>query len=89
MNPYIEFAQWALAEWRSYWRAHGTKILGWGTTLYSAAMSGLAYLSADPDYTLLVTPGQFKFLMLVNIMLGGATIKRGHTNDRPPVPATP
>jgi hypothetical protein len=82
MNPYIEFAQWAIAGWRQLWRQHGTKVLAGISTAFSSVVAYLALISASPDFDLLVTPRQFAVLAMINAALGGGMFKRGFTNSQ-------
>lgn len=82
MNPYIEFAQWAITTWKGWWRSHGTRILGGVATAFSSLVAYLALISSSPDFDLLVTPKQFAILAMVNAVLGGAMFKRGFTNSQ-------
>jgi hypothetical protein len=55
-----------------WWRAHGTKILGWaGGTIQSALLiEGLI-----PD-------AHFKYYQFAALVLCGLTVRRGHTNSK-------
>lgn len=55
-----------------FWRSHGTKILGYITTTIPTVMliEGLI-----PD-------AHEKYYLLALALLGGATVKRGHTNTK-------
>jgi hypothetical protein len=88
MNPYIEFAQWAIAGWKRWYQGNGTKLWGSISATFGMVQAILAGIAASPDFQLLVTPRQFQMLSLVNIALGAMVLKRGFTNSRAP-PATP
>lgn len=69
---------------KALYASHGTRILGWLSTLFSSIQLGLAAMTASPDFKVLVTPKEFMFLFFVNVVLGGLVIKRGHTNANNP-----
>lgn len=53
-----------------FWGGHGTKVLGYLTGIVAAAL-------ITPD---LIAPGHMKYWLFANVVLGGATVRRGHTN---------
>lgn len=55
------------------WKRHGTKVLGYITSTIPAVL-----LIDD-----LVPKDQVKYYLLALVLLGGATVKRGHTNSQP------
>lgn len=54
------------------WKKHGTKVLGYITSTIPAVL-----LIDD-----LVPKTQIKYYLLALVLLGGATVKRGHTNSQ-------
>lgn len=54
------------------WKAHGTKILGFLSTVVSTALiiEGL------------IPEAHLKYWLFFNLLLGGTTVKRGFTNDK-------
>lgn len=56
---------------QSLWKRHGTKVLGYITSTIPAV------LLIDK----LIPPEHVKFYLLALVLLGGATVKRGHTNS--------
>lgn len=65
-----------------WWKGHGTKILGSTAALLATAQSALAAMTASPQFQLLVTPRQFAYLSIINVVLGVIVIRRGFTNSR-------
>lgn len=55
---------------QSQWRRNGTKVLGYATMIVASAL-------AVPD---LISPQHIKWFAFANLVLGGFTVKRGHTN---------
>lgn len=64
------------------WSNHATKLLGTLATALGLLQAALGSISASPEFSLLVTPKQFAMLSVINVVLGGMTIKRGFTNTR-------
>ena len=61
------------AKWIAFWRAHGTKILGYVTAGVGVLNEIVAYIqAADPKHAA---------IWALVIALGAATVKRGHTNS--------
>ena len=73
-----------IAMFRSWYRDHGTKILGTLSAGMGTLQAVLAALTADPSVHLLVTPKTFAYLTAVNIALGIMVLRRGFTNSKPP-----
>ena len=63
----------------AFWKAHGTKILGYITLAVTSAL-------IVPD---LIPPDQMKYWLYMNAFLGGMTVKRGHTNTKTAANAEP
>jgi hypothetical protein len=62
------------------WTYHGTKLLGLATTIVSSAIAANA---AIPDgQEKLIAPGQMKWFILANLVLGALTVKRGFSNSK-------
>jgi hypothetical protein len=61
------------------WKRHGTKVLGYITSTIPAVLliEGL------------IPPTQVKYYLLALVLLGGATVKRGHTNTNSQQEPTP
>lgn len=57
----------------TFWKEHGTKLLGTAATVVSTAM-------LIPE---LVPAAQFKYLLFANALLGGGVVGRGFTNSKP------
>lgn len=61
-----------IAKLEAWWRAHGTKILGWVTIVVGAAGECLTLIQAvDPKHSA---------LWALIITLGGGIVRRGFTN---------
>ena len=56
----------------TFWRDHGTKLLGTAASIVSTAL-------LIPD---LISAGQMKYWLFANAILGGGVIKRGFTNSK-------
>lgn len=56
----------------SYWRRHGTKVLGF----FTIVVAGL------PEIDGLVDPSSRKYWAAANVILGAMTVQRGVTNTR-------
>lgn len=54
------------------WRRHGTKLLGYATSIVAAAL-------LVPN---LIPEAHMPYWLFVNLLLGGTTVKRGHTNTQ-------
>ena len=67
---------------RMAWRAHGTKITGIVTTVYSGFVAVVALLAATPAVQTVVAPRTFAYLLIGNAVLGLITTKRGFSNTR-------
>lgn len=54
------------------WKSHGTKILGYLSTVVPAIIiiDGL------------IPPDKVKYALAVNVLLAAAVVKRGHTNTK-------
>jgi hypothetical protein len=62
------------------WTSHGTKLLGFATTIVSSVLAANAMIPQGQPA--LVEPGQMRWLILANIILGALTVKRGFTNTK-------
>jgi hypothetical protein len=60
------------------WINHGTKVLGWATIIVSSALTANTILKPEQA---LIPPGQLKWFVFANIVLGALTVKRGYTNS--------
>lgn len=60
------------------WINHGTKVLGWATIIVSSALTANTVLTPEQA---LISPGQLKWFVFANIVLGALTVKRGYTNS--------
>lgn len=63
-----------------YWEDNGTKILGTAAAMFAAFVGALAVQTANPGSPVLVTPTQFAWLSIGNVVIGVWTAKRGFTN---------
>lgn len=63
-----------------YWEANGTKILGTAQIGFAAFVGALALQTANPGSPVLVTPVEFAWLSIINVVLGVMTAKRGFSS---------
>lgn len=60
----------------SFWKLHGTKVLGTAATIVAGAQAGALVLDD------MLAPGTHKILAALNAALGVWTIKRGFSNSK-------
>lgn len=65
-----------------HWAQNGTKLLGSAAAVLSTAQALLAFVSASPDFALLVPHKYLAVLSLANGVLGIITVRRGFTNSK-------
>jgi hypothetical protein len=56
----------------STWKRHGTKLLGYAFLVVNSALAVEGLVSKE----------NLKWFVFANLVLGGLTIKRGHTNSK-------
>lgn len=60
----------------STWKRHGTKLLGYAFLVVNSALAVDGMVDKD----------HLKWFVFANLVLGGLTVKRGHTNTKAQAP---